>query len=197
MAYQNLPLTPTTELEAVNYLLISIGEEPINDFEIGEGVSEVVIARTLVHQTNRQVQSQGFSFNSEQKYPLTRDVDNYIQLPSTTLKVDASDTSKNVVRRGNKLYNKDEFSYEFDETLEVNITFFLGFEEIPQTVRDYIVVRAARLFQSKVLGSQTLYEFTAQDEAQALANMMSDEMEVQDLNVLQNNSINFNLRRGF
>lgn len=188
------PLTSSTELEAVNFLLLSIGEQPISDLHVS-GVSEVSIARSLLHQVSRQVQAIGLSFNSEFNYRLPINTENEILVPSDTLKVDASDTSRDIVRRGGRLYDKENHTYQFEESLEVDIVFFLDFRDLPQVVRDFIIVKAARLFQSKVVGSQALYAFSASDEQQAYINMMRAENDAEDLNLLQNTDIMMNLRR--
>ena len=44
----------------------------------------------------------------------------------------------------------------------------LPFEELPEAARRFVAVRASRLFQKRVTGSQTLDGFTAEDEAVAL-----------------------------
>lgn len=193
MAIQK-PLTASTELEAVNFLLLSIGEQPINDLYVA-GVSEVSIARSLIHQVSRQVQANGMSFNAETSYRLPLSTEKEIIVPSNTLKVDASDTSRDIVIRGNRLYDKDRHTFTFEESIDVDIVFFLKFEELPQTVRDYIITKSARIFQSKVVGSQALYAFSEQDEQQAYITMMRAENDSMDLNLLTNSDIMTGLRR--
>lgn len=187
-------LTPTTELEALNYLLISIGEQPINDINT-EGLAEITIAKSMLHAVSRNLQVRGLNCNSESNYPLARNLENKIPIPTNTLKIDASDTSKEVVRRGGFLYDKANHTFKFEDTVNVDIVFFLAFEDLPQVVRDYIMIRAGRLFQTKVLGSETLHGFSAQDEQQAWINLMEAEIESEDLNILSNVSIIENMRR--
>ena len=187
-----LPLVPSTELDGVNVLLISIGESPVNTVETLEGPSEVSIARTILHQTSRQVQSLGLQCNSEESFPLVKDVNDEIKLPTNTLKIDASDTSLDIVARGNRLYDRTNHTYKFDtnneDSLKVDIVLFLPFEELPQAARDYITLRAARVFQSKVLGSETLYQFTMQDEMEARMLLVQAEADSGDYNMLRKNS---------
>jgi len=188
------PLTASTELEAVNFLLLSIGEQPINDLYV-TGVSEVSIARSLIHQVSRQVQANGMSFNQEASYRLPLSTEKEIIVPSNTLKVDASDTSRDIVIRGDRLYDKEKHTFTFEESIDVDIVFFLTFEDLPQTVRDFIITKSARLFQSKIVGSQALYAFSEQDEQQTYITMIRAENDSQDLNMLNNASIKKALRR--
>ena len=63
-------LSPMTELEAVNAMLLSIGQAPVNTLEVA-GIKDVSFARLMLHNTNRQVQSRGWWFNRELGYELT------------------------------------------------------------------------------------------------------------------------------
>lgn len=183
-----LPLKATTLLEAVNFLMISIGEQPVNDLEIN-GLGRVSIAQTILHQVSREVQAAGLLCNSEYKYPLAIDVDNEIQLPGNVLKIDASDATVNVVMRGSKLYNLTNHTYKFDGTLECDIVFFLDFEMLPQVARNYIMIRASRVFQSKVVGSTIQYEFAMKDELDAYSALVAEEIDNGDYNIFNNPDI--------
>lgn len=189
-----LPLVPMTELDAVNAMLISIGEQPVNTLEATDN-AEVSIARNVLHQVSRQTQAVGLLCNSEENYPLVVDVDGYIRLPANTLKVDATDSSIDVVMRGRRLYDRKNHTYKFKDTLNVDIVFFLPFEELPQVVRDYITIRATRVFQSNVVGSEILYEFTAKDEMDAHMAMVQQEVDHGDYNMLNNPDVQMMLRR--
>jgi hypothetical protein len=47
----------------------------------------------------------------------------------------------------------------------------LQFDELPETARHYVSVRAARVFQARTVGSQLLYSFTDKDERDALVSL--------------------------
>ncbi len=99
-----LPLTLLSELDAVNAMLESIGEQPVNTLETS-GISEVSIARDTLHAVSRQVQAAGLHFNSEEGYTLPMDTDGQIIHPANTLKVDATDPGSDYVQRGNRLFS--------------------------------------------------------------------------------------------
>ena len=182
-------LTPSTELEAVNYMLLSIGETPVNTLDSNATDPIAMVAHKTLHQISRQVQATGLHCNSEYKYPLRRDVNGYLHVPLNTLKADATDPTVDVVLRGKRLYNRGTHSYIFDRDLEVDLVLFLPFEELPQVVRDYITVRAVRVFQSKVLGSDTLHSFSLQDEMEARLAMIQEEVDAGDYNILRNTDV--------
>lgn len=175
-------LTPTTELEAVNIMLTSIGEQPVNTLET-PGISAVSIARDILHEVSRQVQERGLRCNTEEGVLLPLDENNHIRLPSNTLKVDPTDRNQDFVMRGDRLYDRKNHTYEFKEPVKVDIVLFLPFEELPQAARQYITIRAARVFQTRAVGSDALHAFTAEDERQAFISLMAQEVEVGDYNI--------------
>lgn len=191
-----LSLSPMTELDAVNLMLVNIGEQPVNALEIG-GVSEVSIARFILHNTSRAVQTDGLRCNTEYNYKLIPDENGFLSLPMNALKVDASDPTVNVVVRGKRLYDVDNHTYIFKEPLLVDIVFFLPYEELPQAVRTYICIRAAREFGTKILGSETLNQFSLQDEQTALLTMVRQEIDIGDFTLLDNPNILYGLKRRF
>ena len=56
--------TSMTELEAVNVLLTTIGETPVNTLT-GNQVTDVTIAKQVLNEISREVQAQGWHFNTE------------------------------------------------------------------------------------------------------------------------------------
>ena len=63
--------TSMTELEAVNVLLTTIGEAPVNTLT-GNQVTDVTIANQVLTEVSREVQAQGWHFNTEDKVVLSR-----------------------------------------------------------------------------------------------------------------------------
>ena len=62
----------TTKLEAVNTMLGVIGESPVNTISGSSLPASVVVALNILDETNREVQSVGWDFNTEFDYPLVR-----------------------------------------------------------------------------------------------------------------------------
>lgn len=177
-------LTPTTKLEAVNTLLRMSGEPPVNTIE-NTGLPQVDMAVSTIDQVTREVLSRGFNFNTDEKFKLTPDANGNILVPANAASVDASDKYRNIVQRGGRLYDKDNNTYVFtDPFLECDIKWMFDFEDLPECVRNYIIIRAGRLYQNSVIGSTTLYQLTQKDEEDALAVMMSEESDSSDCNFL-------------
>lgn len=178
-------LVPTTELEAVNLMLSTIGEAPVNDLS-DSGLGDVSAASTRLHSVSRKVQTEGWHFNTEIDYPLSPTIDGYLLVPANTLRVDTTKEygDKDVTLRGSRLYDRKEHTYVFTDTLKVELVVFLAFTDLPEAARNYIAIKAAREFQTSVLGSEQLESFTQDDEMEARALMLDAELETADHNML-------------
>ena len=192
-----MAVAATTELECINIMLAAIGEAPINTLTGTLPVDAVTAQKTLA-EINKDVQNEGWSFNQEFNVKLTRDGTNQIAIGTDMLKVDANvfdHPTIDVIQRGLKMYDRKNNTYVFDTDLTCNVTYFRNFDEIPESARRYINIRAARVFVDRLVGDDGLRTYTAQDEARARANLMENDMDNADHNVLSgdpnlNNAMN-------
>lgn len=177
--------TPTTELEAVNTIISSIGESPINSLD-EQPTHDVVLAINTLKEVSTEVQTEGWNWNTDDDFPLVPNLDKEIFLPSNTVRVHFRESFNplDVVLRGQRLYDRANHTYKFNETLYATITFLLPFEELPETARRYIVLRAGRIFQDRAVGSGHLHDFQITDEAKARATLMAEERMQDRPNIL-------------
>ena len=184
----------TTKLDAVNTMLGVIGELPVNSLGSGSQRSaNVVLAENVLDETNREVQSEGFHFNTEHKYTLRKDgVTNQITLPLNTLRVDTEIgkyTDIDIVQRGTSLYDRKNHTSTFDKDLEVSIVFLLEFAQMPEQFRNYIAIRAGRKFAGRFLASSEIQGLTIRDEIEAKARALDSDSETADLTIFDNYSV--------
>ena len=181
----------TSELDAINIMLGTIGESPINSLDAATGVVDAVTARAILSEVSVQVQEEGWHFNTEYEFILTPSLDTKeIYIPANTIEVDASEYDRNdidVAIRGNRLYDRKNKTFQFQQDIKADLTILLEFNELPQAARHYITVRAARVFQQRVIGSDTLGSFSEKDEARALRSMRRYESKTADYNILTGN----------
>jgi len=179
--------TPTTELEAVNEMLAAIGEAPVNSIA-GTLTAEVTIAVSTLRNTSRKVQLTGYWFNEEDDYELSRDVNNIVAVPGNALNIDLTNEISNVdlVERDGKLYDKVAHSFTIDFNPKCTITFFLPYEDLPEAAREYIKIKAARIYQDRVVGSGDHHTFTQQDESEAYATLLNLESQNGDYTIFDN-----------
>lgn len=183
--------TPTTQLDAVNTMLMTIGESPVSSLTGSVGV-DVVEAKQTLNTVMKAVQTGGWVFNTEHEFPLQVDLDNHIALPANAASVDVykgrfGDTDP--VARGLRLYDRKNHTYSFDTSVKARIIFLLPFEEMPSTARYYVMYRACRVFQNNAIGSEILHRYTLQDERVALADFENDQAEDEDLNFIRDDAL--------
>jgi hypothetical protein len=174
-----------TKLEAVNVMLGTIGESPIATLN-STGSAYVAIAKAVLDEVSRDIQAEGWHFNTQNKVALARDVGGKIPVPSNALKVDVSlyHSDKDITERNGYLYDLINHTDVFTDTLYCDIVFGLDFEELPQVARRYISLRAARIFSARVLGDEDIYRTASAEESEAKAAFESAESFNSDMTML-------------
>lgn len=188
---------PLTKLDAVNVCLSAMGEPKVNSLE-GAAV-DAQMAASLIDETSMSVQAMGWHWNKE-VHTLSPDVDGYLNLPANTARVDTIDTSftTDVVQRGQRLYNVGDNTFIFTSPVKVEIYVVLPFEQLPLPAKQFIALRSARQFQQRLLGTDTLDKFLAQQEQNAWIALQQDNLAVADHNMLRDSwSVGGILSRGF
>jgi hypothetical protein len=182
-------VAPTSKLEAVNIMLSAIGESPVSSLN-NPSLVDVSLAESILDETSVDIQSQGLHCNTEINYPLVPNASGEIIVPTNCARIDTTETSSDidVTQRGNRLYDREERSYNsFSGTIYVEMVLLLDFEDLPQHVRRYATVKAARRFQARYIGSETLGGFTEIDEREAMVQFERAEKLNEDNNVLSDN----------
>nr|DAU31801.1 MAG TPA: tail tubular protein [Caudoviricetes sp.] len=177
---------PTTELSAINTMLSGIGEAPVNS--LSETTSDVSVALNVLTEISREVQTEGWQWNTEDDYPLTPAEDGRIRLHPSIVRVHFREPDdRELVVRGRYVYDRAGHSYVFPKgrVINVTVTLLLPFEQLPESCRRYVTLRALRVFQERVVGSNTLSGFHQQDEARARVQMQAEERKADRPNIIK------------
>lgn len=187
-------LTQTTELSAVNFMLAAVGEAPITNLEADLAESE--IARSTLEATSREVQSRGWSWNTQRNREMPLASNGEILLPVNTLKVDVVDSysgrtnpNKRVAARKNKLYDLLERTFVFDEKQNLDLVLGLDFDDITESARNYIKLFATSRYMQTVLGSDVDMQAMQQQAQIAWVQLEQEEDELGDLNFVTGNPL--------
>lgn len=193
-----------SKLEAVNEMLFSIGENPVQS--LASGLQDAELAETILNNESRRIQAKGWHCNTRRNVVLTKNVDNQFVVGIDALKVDTvngrwsrSTNSPspsgwvNVMLKRSAddtkwlLYDVDNSSETWTDvtTVTVDIVDFLDFANLPSYLQNYILFAAAHRFQKGVVSSRVLAEFTKEDVNQAMIDAIQDDMENADDNILQ------------
>ena len=177
-----IPTTNATkELPAVNEILASVGQAPVTTLD--QTNPDVAIAYDTLLQVSREVQAEGWSFNIEYEYPATTDANKEYIIPNNMLQVDltynSDNTSKDVIRRNGKLYDKYNHTYEItseaDEDIKLDITWHFDWVDLPIPIQDYVVARSATIVSSRIVGDGQQYQMLMQREGESRAHALEYE----------------------
>ena len=181
----------STELDAVNSILMSVGESPVNTLTVQS--PEVAIAQKTLRQVCREIQAEGWSYNTENEYPIKLDTNNQCIIPNNVLQLDLNifqhGKDYDVVRRSDngvmKVYDKKGHTFTFENCSELffDIIWMLDFEDLPQVFKDYITTRASRIASNRMINSQPSAKLLESDEAAARAAAVQYEMQQSDHNI--------------
>jgi len=177
----------TTQLQAINQMLSGIGQAPVVSLDVAN--PEIAIALSILDAVNTEVQGEGWHFNTEVQYPLTADVNGNIFVPANVLQISDNKFANNqkyqTVLRDGKLYDKVNHTYTFpaNTTIKCDIVWKFDFEDLPQVFKNYITQRATRVFAGRVLGSQELVQFNANDEGVLRANCLAYDTNTAETNI--------------
>ena len=171
----------TEELPAVNEILASVGQAPVTTLD--QTNPDVAIAYDTLLNVSREVQAEGWTFNTEEYYPMTPDANGEIVIANNILQIDLHDEKDNQyesVRRSGKLYEKINHTYDWTtltgwDTVRCNIVWFFDWVDLPRPVQDYIVARTATIVSSRIIGDPGQYQVLQQKEMYNRAQAMEYE----------------------
>ena len=176
-----------TELEAVNMMLMTIGEYKVNDLINLAGRSDAAIAKDILTNTSRAVQSKGWTFNTDFNVTMTPDSSGQINIGASILRIDTTSkvrsSTEDVIERANKLDDRTNNTHIFTGTVAVDTVTYFSFEDLPEAARRFISVRSARIFHDRVVGSGELHKFFQEDETIAWSELLEYESNIGDYTI--------------
>ena len=181
----------STELDAVNSILMSVGETPVNTLTVQS--PEVAIAQKTLRQVCREIQAEGWSYNTENEYPIDTDSNNQVVVPNNVLQIDLNiyqhGKDYDVVRRSDngvmKIYDKKNHTFTFENMAKLyfDIVWMIDFEDLPQIFKDYITARATRIASNRMVNNPQSAKLLEADEAFARAAALEYDSKQADHNI--------------
>lgn len=178
----------TTRLEAVNTILTASGEQPVS--ALSNTTADVANAEAVLDEVSREVQAEGWHFNTDKDVPLVPDNSGYINLHASVVKVDIDPFlyhDLDVVQRGSRLYDRKNRTFSFSRTLKAEAVYFLPWDDLPEQARRYIAIKAARVFHARFIGSEAVFRFTLEEETMARASLVKSNLSNADINFFRAN----------
>jgi len=183
-----MALSRTSFLQAVNRVLQMLGEAPVNSLQGQFGLAKQ--AEDSLNDVSRTLQTEGWSFNTDLEKTLERNSSNEIELSSNVSRVVVDNLEYpdiDVVQRGDKLYDRRNNRYTFDEDLIVDMTTILEWDFLPEHARQYITIKAGRQLQEAIIGSSDLTKLNLTQELEARSAFLEEETSKTEHSMLRGN----------
>ena len=184
-----IQISTDTELSAVNSILGSIGQSPVTNIT-GNALQnpEIAFVVNLLAEVNKDVQTIGWTFNTEHKVKRTPDAQGNYVVPSNAIVYDISDgqidRETNVVKRDGKLFDTINQTDVFTGEYYFDIVTLYPFTDVPPAIQRYIIARASMRAATQLVSNADLVKLLQVEEQQARANALEYETEQGDHNFM-------------
>ena len=184
-----IQISTDTELSAVNSILGSIGQSPVTNIT-GDALlnPEIAFVVNLLGEVNKDVQSTGWTFNSEYRVKKSPDGNGNYVVPANAILYDISDgqidRQTNVVRRNGKLYDTIHQTDVFTQDFYFDTITLYAFTDVPPAIQRYIIARASMRAATQLVSNGDLVKLLQVEEQQARANALEYETEQGDHNFM-------------
>ena len=182
--------------DAINICLTTIGESPIASSTSITGHYEAELADTFIDEALTEVLAQGFHFNTDEDWDLVPDSSGYIAIPSGALSVDASETNINYIVKEGKLYDKEEQSYIFTDTVKADITWEIAFDDLHAIAQILVVAKAKMKLYVRVVGVDNAYNVLVKEVEDAEITVRGEDIWSGDYSIFDDDSTVRVMRRG-
>jgi len=135
---------PQSELDVINSMLVQIGESALNEIDLNH--PDVRSARTIIDDVNREIQSKEWWYNIE-TWELEPQENGDVVLPGNTTAILTDNI--NWLKRGRKLYDKENHTFDFseEETVTIDIMSEWDLAELPPTMYTFISTTCKKRMQ--------------------------------------------------
>ncbi len=171
----------TTDLDAVNWMLLSLSEQPVPSLS-GALPANAALCLAALNATCTDVQTEGWAFNTETEVTLTPDASGKIAIPTNALRVVFARTSVSqpeIIERyesgQRRAYNLTDRTFVFASPVTAAIVFEFPFNELPQAARRFVKARAASKVVDALNGTREQHAYLAREEADARAAFRHDQ----------------------
>lgn len=183
---ENMQLTALTELEAVNKIIGTIGESPIDTLD-GMTDDDAINALRILRDINRQEQARGWSFNRVPRYTLYPDkTTKKIKWNNNFLFIKSYYPFMKLIHSGDYVKNLFSDSFIFEHPVDVEIVLHVPFEELPDPMRNYIIAKACYVFQNNYFGDESLIKTTQMQVQEAWQFLQEYEIDNNNFSMLDN-----------
>ena len=184
-----MEISALNELEAVNNIIGTLGETPINTLENLRNV-DAINALRILQEVSRNEQARGWSFNLIENFVLNPDINDNNRIPwSDKYLFLKGEEGTKLVRYGQYIKDLVTDSDYFPQPITVTVVLQIPFAELPEQMRSYIVAKAGFMFQSAYFGDEGMMKVTEMQVQDAWQHLMDYEMDDNSYSMLDNDHV--------
>ena len=182
-------ITAYTELDAVNNIIGTLGEAPIDTLEDLTNV-DAINALRILQEVSRIEQARGWSFNLIEDFVFNPDTTDNNRIPwnDNILFLKGEEGTK-LVRYGKHMKDLVRNSDYFPQAIHAEVILLIPFEELPEQMRSYIVAKAGFMFQSAYFGDDALSTVINMQVQDTWQHLMDYEMDDNNYSMLDNEHV--------
>lgn len=173
--------------DAINICLMAIGERPIGESAPITGNYDAELASQVIDEARVEVLNTGYRFNTDENWEFAPDLDGYITIPTNALFVDASASNEDYIVKNTNLYNREDRTFIFEETVEADVRWDLDFDVIQRTAQNLIVAVAKKKLYERVVGVDNMLPYFIKEIEEFKTQLLADELEQSDYSIFDDN----------
>lgn len=184
-----------TELDVINNALSTMGETPLNDAdEVHPMVAQI---KRFMKEENEQLQQQGWWFNTEYVTLVPDALSNFIYVPQDTISAVPVHRywRERYVQRGRRLYDANRNTYLIFQNVEVKLTRFIPFEDLPVFAKRVVSTLTSRRFQQAYDADGQRDQQLLVDVQYALQKLEQEDVRMRKPNLIKKHSTARSLNR--
>lgn len=190
-----------SELEAINTMLTTIGQSPVNSIT-GAVNQDVATAKHILKEARMQTLVRGWKFNTEYNVDLLPDAaDGRVRVPVEALRVDINQRElgyHDPVQRGQYLYDLKSRTYNWSRGFKVDLVVHLEWDQLPESARRYIEAKAAHTFAVRMDVDENRRRAAKENEIECLAALTNHNTDIGNYSMIGGNATSLGiLTRGY
>lgn len=166
--------------------VLDIDGNVITPADIQHG-TDAYVAKLKVEETTISVLSEGWWFNTDYNFKLYPNENNNIIMPDNVLTIRIKD---NYIFKSGQLYDVSNHTYTITQPVTCDIIWLVDYKDLPPKAYNYIGALAARKFQTSVIGSKDLFQYTKIEEEEYREALVREHLRVMGYNLNVTNITN-------
>ena len=183
-------MSRTLRIDAINEILTSVGINTVASLDDPQR-QDVIAAEQTLDEVLKHIATQDNFFNRYGKVEFDPDTNGFLLLPEDVYDVEYTESQDiqvlikyNPTANDYCVFNLTDKTFVWDDSVVLDVTYYLTFEDLPEVVKRYVIASTARKLYLKLFGPSTHLQILAADEKIAYDILQRWEFDSGDYNML-------------